>query len=355
MNVSRLLQTLALAAATFAPDAHAQQSSAAATAPVSPPPQDVGWIEGELRKEMQAGGFRWGSAVHVRIFKAENTLEIWMAKEGRFARFKAMKICKWSGKLGPKFREGDEQSPEGVYAVTRKDLLSRTKNHRAISLDFPNAYDRRLGRTGTYLQIHGGCGSVGCYAMTDRGIEEIYRLLDAALKGGQPRIMTHIFPFRMTEENMRLRKSHVSYPEWAMLQPIHTAFENTRQVPAVRVCGRRYVLNSHGARPPERCVPVWHEAPKPKRVATRQSSSTSSATSTTRTRAPSRPRIVVRCNLNLPSCRRWLANQRRKLARRGVRAPGIRQSGPRYVRRGAGRSATAGARRVSRNLARDQR
>ncbi|MEO0617988.1 MAG: murein L,D-transpeptidase family protein [Pseudomonadota bacterium] len=367
MNVSRQpwLIAVAIAVGTCASAARAQQNAPAAhsllqtiqnpvtaAAPTSSIPKRVGWIEGELRKQMQAGGFTWGAPVHVRIFKAENTLEIWMARNDRFARFKSLKICKWSGKLGPKFREGDEQSPEGVYAITRKHLLSRTKNHRAISLDFPNAYDRRHSRTGTYLQIHGGCGSVGCYAMTDRGIEEIYRLLDAALDGGQPRIMAHIFPFRMTEKNLTRRKTHPSHSEWAMLQPIYAAFERTRTVPAVRVCGRRYVLNSHGARPPERCVPVWH---KPSKGHSTKQVATASAEPSAARKARKRPRIVVRCNLNLPSCRRWLAIQRRKLARRGVSAPGIRQAGPGYVRRGGARRAISGKRRVSRNLAREQR
>ncbi|MEL6287850.1 MAG: hypothetical protein AAFQ42_10955 [Pseudomonadota bacterium] len=330
---------------------HAQAPSSASTAQTSANAPAatavtgaVGWIEGILRREMAAKGFVWGSAAHIRTFKEEGVVEIWLEKAGRFERFKTFEVCKWSGKLGPKLREGDEQSPEGIYTITRRSLLARTKNHRAIALNFPNIYDARQGRTGSYLQIHGGCGSVGCYAMTDRGIEEIYRLLRAALDGGQQRIAAHIFPFRMTRVRLAREKAHPAYREWRQLQPIHAALAMTNTVPQVRVCGRRYVLDDHGARPPERCVPVWQSVPKRgiggkaaevAKVAHASKAATSGVARSTKParKAPPARRITVRCNLSLPSCKRWLALQRRKLRRRGVATSGVRRAGASYVRR----------------------
>lgn len=355
----------------LAREAHAQSNTtlAPSTAVTKPAPSqgDAGWIESILRKSMSAGGFAWGSAAHMRIYKEENVLEMWLKKGSRYEKFKDFKICKWSGKLGPKLQEGDKQSPEGVYSVTRKQLLGRTKNHRAVNLDFPNVFDRRMNRTGSALQIHGGCGSIGCYAMTDRGIEEIYRILDASFKGGQSRVATHIFPFRLTDEKLIARKSHPSSDYWSMLQPIYKSFETTRKLPGVRVCGTRYVAPGDKALPPEQCAPVWQADKltlaslskqtdadvdtRPKVIAAKTEAKPKQIVK----RKP-RPSIVVKCNLRLPSCKRWLANQRRKLARRGVRSAGIRQAGASYVRKG-GRSSGVATARTSprRNLARERR
>ena len=54
------------------------------------------------------------------------------------------------------------------------------------------------GRTGSQLMVHGDCVSVGCYAMTDEAIEEIWTLMQAALEHGEGTVPVHIFPFPMT-------------------------------------------------------------------------------------------------------------------------------------------------------------
>lgn len=59
--------------------------------------------------------------------------------------------------------------------------------------------------------IHGACKSVGCYAMTDTVMDEIYQYAELALKNGQPSINIHIFPFKMTAENM---KNSNTLPIW---------------------------------------------------------------------------------------------------------------------------------------------
>ncbi|MGI9405377.1 MAG: L,D-transpeptidase family protein [Hyphomicrobiaceae bacterium] len=307
------------------------------------------WIEGELRKEMARGGFTFGSPAHLRIFKQENVLEIWLQKDGRYQRFKGLKICKWSGTLGPKLMEGDKQSPEGVYTVTRGQLLARTKNHRAINLDFPNALDHRLDRTGSALQIHGGCGSIGCYAMTDRGIEEIYRVLEAAFDNGQKRVAVHVFPFHMTESALRARKDHASLPFWSMLQPVYASFQKSRRVEEVRVCGTRYVAPGETARPPEDCMPVWKVPGREFRTA---------STANKRRRKTALPPVTVRCNLNRPSCKKWLAKERRKLALKGIKTRGVRKVGPfatgrRAFRSSAGRTAFNSARERHRRALRN--
>ena len=117
----------------------------------------------KLREDLVAAGFTLGDPAHIRIFKAEKRLEVWMRRgDGRYAMFRGYDICKFSGGLGPKLREGDRQAPEGFYRVARAQLNPTSRHHLSFNLGFPNAYDRQLGRTGSALMVHGGCTSIGC-------------------------------------------------------------------------------------------------------------------------------------------------------------------------------------------------
>lgn len=134
-----------------------------------------------LTAQMEAAGLQFGAPVFIRIFKEENVLEFWIQNGEQFDLFRTYPICNYSGELGPKLREGDRQSPEGIYKAGEHSLNPHSSYHLSFNLGFPNAYDRSQGRTGSYLMIHGDCLSIGCYAMTDPAIEEIYVMLEAAL------------------------------------------------------------------------------------------------------------------------------------------------------------------------------
>jgi murein L,D-transpeptidase YafK len=155
-----------------------------------------------LTPALRTQGLELGSPVFFRLFKETSELEAWVKGQDGYRHFKTYDICFYSGKLGPKLRAGDLQGPEGFYAVGPQQLLPSSRFHVGLLLDYPNRYDRSLGRTGGAIVIHGDCVSIGCYAMTDPRIEEIYTLADAALRGGQKAIPVHIFPFRMTEGNL---------------------------------------------------------------------------------------------------------------------------------------------------------
>lgn len=141
-------------------------------------------------------GLSFGRSAYVRIFKEEAELEVWLQNGARYERLKTYPICALSGTLGPKIREGDAQSPEGFYGVTRAQLNPQSHYHLAFDVGYPNAYDRSLGRTGSLIMVHGDCVSIGCFAMTNEGIEEIYSLAGAALAKGQTSVPVHVFPFR---------------------------------------------------------------------------------------------------------------------------------------------------------------
>ena len=199
-------------------------------------------VRADLTQRLQAIGSDWGKPVFVRIFKREKQLEVWAAKSsGDFALLDTWPICTYSGALGPKLRQGDGQAPEGIYQVTRGQLNPQSQFHLSFNLGYPNAYDRAHQRTGDYLMVHGNCVSIGCYAMGDAGIEEIYSMLAAALSQGQRSVQVHALPFRFSAD-WAAGVSDARWLEfWKDLATIDAAFEATRRPPAVTVSNKRYV------------------------------------------------------------------------------------------------------------------
>ncbi|MFV0367058.1 MAG: L,D-transpeptidase family protein [Hyphomicrobiaceae bacterium] len=195
-----------------------------------------------LDKRLADGGFDLKQPILMRIFKREFELEVWKARDGRYHHFATYPICRWAGRLGPKLAEGDKQTPEGFYAVGHSQLNPASRWHRSFNLGFPNLYDRAHGRTGSFLMVHGGCGSVGCYAMTDEVIDEIWRLVTAALGNGQRRFQVQSFPFRMTDESLAAKRDDALYPFWQSLKAGADLFEKTGLPPRVRVCKGEYAF-----------------------------------------------------------------------------------------------------------------
>ncbi len=221
-----------------------------------------------LDERLKAAGLTLGAPVLIRIFKREFELELWLKRDGRFHRFAQYPICRWSGWLGPKIRQGDKQAPEGFYTVDAGALNPASRWHRSFNLGFPNAYDRSKGRTGSFLMVHGGCSSVGCYAMTDPVIDEIWRLVVAALGQGQKRFQVQVFPFRMTEENLAARSTHPSHAFWKALKIGHDLFEAGGQPPLVGVCRSSYTFAS-GPRAGDGSAPIAAACFKPQESAFR--------------------------------------------------------------------------------------
>lgn len=195
-------------------------------------------------KKMASMGMSRNSPIMARIFKEEGKLEIWKQKSnGRYDLIAEYPICKWSGKLGPKFTEGDRQAPEGFYTVRPSQMNPNSNYYLSFNIGFPNAYDRANGRTGANLMVHGACSSQGCYSMTDAQIGEIYAFGRDAFAGGQTEFQIEAFPFRMTAQNMARYRNDPNYPFWQMLKEGYDAFEIAKVPPKVDVCEKRYVFN----------------------------------------------------------------------------------------------------------------
>ena len=159
--------------------------------------------EGPLKTALAEKGLALGSPVFLQVTKAPAELTAYVQDtNGRFQPFRTWPVCAVSGGLGPKMREGDLQAPEGFYKVTPGQMNPASNFHLSFNLGYPNAFDRANGRTGSFLMVHGACVSVGCFAMTDEGIAEIWTLMQAAFEGGQSAVDVHIFPFPMTAANI---------------------------------------------------------------------------------------------------------------------------------------------------------
>jgi len=194
----------------------------------------------KLNKALKKKGASLGDPVFIRIFKQEQQLEIWLRQGLSYIFFKSYSICRFSGELGPKLKEGDKQSPEGFYTVGINQLNPNSDYHLSFNLGFPNEYDRCHKRTGSLLMVHGRCSSVGCFAMTDFRMDEIYAIVESAIISGQHQIPVHIFPFKMTWTNMALHKDSKWIHFWENLKEGYDYFEGHRTPPLVTVQDNRY-------------------------------------------------------------------------------------------------------------------
>lgn len=200
----------------------------------------------DLDQRLAAANAKRGAPVFVRIFKREFELELWLKVADQFQLFATYPVCTWSGRLGPKLNAGDRQAPEGVYLVSKSQLNPQSRWHRSFNLGFPNTFDKAHGRTGSFLMVHGGCSSAGCFAMTNAVIDEIWTLVEAALKAGQPRFQVQVLPFRMSEDNLKRYADRADADFWQQLKPASDLFEATHLPPTVHVCNGRYKFTAGG-------------------------------------------------------------------------------------------------------------
>jgi murein L,D-transpeptidase YafK len=248
-------QAPAAAPEAAAPPATAEQQVAALAPEPTLKPAPPGSFD---RTDQPPPRFNMGAPAYVRIFKKEGELELWLKVNNRYTLYRTFPICRWSGHLGPKLKEADYQSPEGFYAVSAKQLNPHSNYYRAFNVGYPNAFDKQNGRTGGLVMVHGACKSVGCFAMTDKGVEEIYGFVSAALSAGQREVPVHIFPFRLTEAELHkettsngwmsfVSQDAVAGKEWASfwqnLKEGYDRFEATHEPPTVYACGDHYAFD----------------------------------------------------------------------------------------------------------------
>jgi len=251
-----LITSAALAAGALLAGCNSDEISLAQNAKANQP------VSPKLVAEMTEKDMDLQSPILVRLFKQEAELEVWKQdRSGRFALLKTYPICRWSGDLGPKVREGDRQAPEGFYNISPAQMNPQSAYYLSFNTGYPNAYDRSLGHTGSELMVHGDCSSRGCYAMTDEQIAEIYSLGRESFFGGQRAFQFQAYPFRMTPVNMARHRNNPNMPFWKMIKEGYDHFEVTRQEPKVDFCEKKYVFDAVKA-PDAKRDPVFEASAK---------------------------------------------------------------------------------------------
>lgn len=134
-----------------------------------------------------------------------------------------------------KLSKGDNQAPEGFYFVRPWNLNPWSSFHLSFNLGYPNAYDRVHGYTGSALMVHGNCISIGCYAMTDEYINEIYALINKVFENGQPFFRVHVFPFRLEKDTLSKYTENKWHSFWKNIQEGYNFFNTNLNPPNVTV------------------------------------------------------------------------------------------------------------------------
>ena len=192
---------------------------------------------------MQARGTTAAAPVLFRAYKKESEIEVWKrAGTGRFVHVKTFPICRWSGQLGPKRKSGDRQTPEGFYTVPQRQMNPNSRYYLSFDVGYPNAYDRAHGSTGSAVMVHGVCSSMGCFAMTDQVVGEIYAIAREAFAGGQSAFQFQSYPFRMTAANMARHRTDPNIDFWRQLKEGADRFDAIGEEPAVGVVAGRYTF-----------------------------------------------------------------------------------------------------------------
>lgn len=117
----------------------------------------------------------------ILIFKRERRLELWARDNDTWVFIKAYPVLAASGGPGPKLRLGDDQVPEGIYRVV--GLNPESHYHLSLNLNYPNSFDLDHARMdhryqlGNDIFIHGNHLSIGCIAIGDVAIEELFVLV----------------------------------------------------------------------------------------------------------------------------------------------------------------------------------
>ncbi len=215
----------------------------AAPARAAPPAKALAPIPAATLALMAAVGTGPDAPLVLRSYKKEAEIEVWKrAGDGRFVFVKTFPICRWSGQLGPKTRDGDRQTPEGFYPIAARQMNPNSHYYLSFDTGFPNAYDHAHGATGSAVMIHGTCSSRGCFAMTDRAVGELYAIARDALRGGQAAFQLQAYPFHMSPGNMALYRNDPNIGFWRQLKEGSDRFEATGEVLRTSVVDGRYAF-----------------------------------------------------------------------------------------------------------------
>lgn len=187
----------------------------------------------------------------LRVFKDEELLEVWAGNgKSSLALVAQYEICAASGRAGPKRREGDGQVPEGFYTIDAYNQHS--SYYLSLRISYPNPSDKVLGHRkhpGSAIMIHGNCVSIGCLAMSDERIQEIWLMADA-MRRNKRKVHVHIFPGRDLDTYIAAMPNMDLKSFWDNLKEGYDIFEADHRLPKVKIDKKgRYLFSKAEAGP----------------------------------------------------------------------------------------------------------
>jgi murein L,D-transpeptidase YafK len=148
-------------------------------------------LEGKVRQRLEQNlslvGYKteYPKEIILVAFKEEKVLQVFAKGYSGIKLIKAYPFTAYSGQLGPKLQEGDRQIPEGIYQV--EYLNPNSSYYLSIKINYPNAFDKSKTKFSDHKQmgndifIHGKAASVGCIAIGDQAIEDVFVLTQKAM------------------------------------------------------------------------------------------------------------------------------------------------------------------------------
>ncbi len=191
--------------------------------------------------------------LYLRAFKKEKRIELWAknSSDKRYKLIKEYRICRTSGNLGPKRKQGDRQIPEGFYHINRFNPFSNF--YLSLGINYPNKSDIILGEKnnlGGDIFIHGSCVTVGCMPITNDRIKELYVFCVEAKNSGQETIPVTIFPMELSDKEFdKLKQKYKNDTDkiglWTDLKKGYDLFNETKKLPSIGFLnsGRHAVKN----------------------------------------------------------------------------------------------------------------
>ena len=194
------------------------------------------------------------SPILVRVFKEEAELEVWKQDSTGRSRFsRPIRFVGGRAILGRSCGRATVRL-RGVLSSYARANESHSNYYLAINIGYPNNFDKANNRDGSLIMIYGDCWSVGCHAMTDEQISEIYALARESFLGARQSFQVQAYPFRLTPANLARHRNNRNLAFWKMLKIGNDHFEATHLEPKVDVCNRLYVFDAQ--RPPNSRKPL---------------------------------------------------------------------------------------------------
>lgn len=146
------------------------------------------------KKPDQLPAYHGESVTLIEVHKADR--KMFLIHDGKI--LKSYDIQLGGVPVGKKHFEGDKKTPEGAYMISHRN--PRSTYHLSLGISYPNKEDRAFAKLagkepGGDIFIHGQPGwvkvngdwTVGCIAVTDKEMDEIYRMVN-------PGTQINIFP-----------------------------------------------------------------------------------------------------------------------------------------------------------------